>query len=219
LSWLDWSSESGIPAAVLVSLKQRMPDERSARQWARNRGDFGAKYAAARRLGYEKRAVEMLENADDSSADWVESEGGGKVLNSVHVNRARLMIDTRKWLLSKMLPKSMAIISRLRVIRISRSSISCIRLTGPRCQTRRSKQSRCLRGRLTDESRSNKACDRSSERTIRQHTDPHQQQARRSLSPEPQARQRGAEGTLRACISSCRLLARSPPQGPQNCRG
>jgi hypothetical protein len=43
--------------------------------------------------------------ADDSSADWIESEGGGKVLNSVHVNRARLMIDTRKWLLSKMLPK------------------------------------------------------------------------------------------------------------------
>ena len=85
--------------------EQRMPDERSVRRWARNRGDFGAKYAAARRLGYEKRADEMLEIADDSSADWTESEGGGKVLNSVHVNRARLMIDTRKWLLSKMLPK------------------------------------------------------------------------------------------------------------------
>jgi hypothetical protein len=56
-----------------------MPDERSVRRWARNRGDFGAKYAAARRLGYEKRAVEMLENADDSSTDWIESEGGGKV--------------------------------------------------------------------------------------------------------------------------------------------
>jgi hypothetical protein len=85
--------------------EQGMPNERSVRRWARNRGDFGAKYAAARRLGYEKRADEMLEIADDSSGDWIESEGGGKVLNSVHVNRDRLMIDTRKWLLSKMLPK------------------------------------------------------------------------------------------------------------------
>src|SRR5205807_4698531 len=66
---------------------------------------FGAKYAVARRLGYEKRADELLEIADDSSADWIDTDDGHRLLNSVHVNRARLMIDTRKWLLSKMLPK------------------------------------------------------------------------------------------------------------------
>ena len=82
-----------------------MPDERSVRRWARNHGDFGGKYAVARRLGYEKRADELLEIADDSSADWIDTEDGRRVLNGAHVNRARLMIDTRKWLLSKMLPK------------------------------------------------------------------------------------------------------------------
>ena len=84
---------------------QGMPDERSVRRWARNQGDFGDQYAAARRLGYEKRADELLEIADNSSADWIDTGNGNRVLDSVHVNRARLMIDTRKWLLSKMLPK------------------------------------------------------------------------------------------------------------------
>ena len=84
---------------------EEMLDERSVRRWARNHGDFGAKYAVARRLGYEKRADEMLEIADDASADWIDTEDGRRVLNGAHVNRARLMIDTRKWLLSKMLPK------------------------------------------------------------------------------------------------------------------
>jgi hypothetical protein len=82
-----------------------MPDERSVRRWARNHGEFGDQYAIARRLGYEKRADELLEIADDASADWIETENGNRILDNVHVNRARLMIDTRKWLLSKMLPK------------------------------------------------------------------------------------------------------------------
>ena len=82
-----------------------MPDERSVRRWARNHGEFGDQYAIARRLGYEKRADELLEIADDASADWIETENGHRILDNVHVHRARLMIDTRKWLLSKMLPK------------------------------------------------------------------------------------------------------------------
>jgi Bacteriophage Sf6, terminase small subunit-like len=82
-----------------------MPDERSVRRWARNHGEFGDQYAIVRRLGYKKRADELLEIADNASADWIETENGHRILDNVHVNRARLMIDTRKWLLSKMLPK------------------------------------------------------------------------------------------------------------------
>jgi hypothetical protein len=101
-SWNDW-----LTAISLASIcrDEGMPDERSVRRWARNHGDFADHYAAARRLGYEKRADELLEIADDSSADWIDTGNGNRVFDSVHVNRARLMIDTRKWLLSKMLPK------------------------------------------------------------------------------------------------------------------
>jgi hypothetical protein len=81
------------------------PDERSVRRWARNHGEFGDQYAIARRLGNEKRADELLEIADDASADGIETENGHRILDNVRVNHARLMIDTRKWLLSKVLPK------------------------------------------------------------------------------------------------------------------
>src|SRR5437764_15196165 len=83
--------------------EQRMPDERSVRRWARNHGDFGAKYAVARRLGYEKRADELLEIADDSSAVWIDTDDRLKPLNGAHVHRARLMLVTRKLVLSVIL--------------------------------------------------------------------------------------------------------------------
>ncbi len=73
---------------------ERMPDERSVRRWARNHIDFGAEYAVARRLGYEKRADELLEIADDSSADWIDTEDGRRVLNGAHVNRG--MVAARR---------------------------------------------------------------------------------------------------------------------------
>ena len=60
-----------------------MPDERSVRRWARNHGEFGDQYAIARRLGYEKRADELLEIADDASADWIETENGHRILDNV----------------------------------------------------------------------------------------------------------------------------------------
>jgi hypothetical protein len=50
-------------------------------------------------------ADELLEIADDGSNDWMEREKGGYELNAEHIQRSRARIDTRKWLLSKMLPK------------------------------------------------------------------------------------------------------------------
>lgn len=55
-------------------------------------------------------ADELLEIADDGTNDWMEridgdGAGVGWVLNGEHVQRSRVRIDTRKWLLSKMAPK------------------------------------------------------------------------------------------------------------------
>ena len=47
---------------------------------------------------------ELFEIADDSSNDYIETEGGQR-LNSEHVNRSRLRIDTRKWVMERMAPK------------------------------------------------------------------------------------------------------------------
>ncbi len=49
-------------------------------------------------------ADEVLEVADDRAQDWIKTENGD-VFNGDHYQRSRLMVDTRKWLLSKALPK------------------------------------------------------------------------------------------------------------------
>lgn len=88
-----------------------MPSEVSVRRWVvEDREGFSAHYARARDAGLECMAEELLEIADDGSNDWMEkhSEDGaslGWALNGEHVQRSRVRIDTRKWLLSKMAPK------------------------------------------------------------------------------------------------------------------
>jgi hypothetical protein len=71
-----------------------MPAEATVRAWALDldgHGPFAAKYARAREIGYYGMADEILDIADHPDESTV--------------NRDRLRIDTRKWLLSKALPK------------------------------------------------------------------------------------------------------------------
>jgi len=66
-------------------------------------------YARAKEEMAEHFAEEMLEIADDGSNDWIEREleRGNviKVADHEHIARSRLRVDTRKWLMSKLLPK------------------------------------------------------------------------------------------------------------------
>lgn len=81
-------------------------NSKTVRSWAwRNSFDFQAKYWAARIIGVEAMSEEILRIADDSSEDTEIriSEKGIKyeVVNHDHINRARLRIETRKFLLAK----------------------------------------------------------------------------------------------------------------------
>lgn len=83
-----------------------MPPESTVRLWANDdRGGFAAQYARAREIGYATMADELLEIADDSSGDAVIDEDGATRANPEFASRSRLRVDTRKWLLSKALPK------------------------------------------------------------------------------------------------------------------
>ena len=72
--------------------------------WTERIEAFGLQYAQARVIGYRLLADEILEISDDSSGDVVETENGPKA-NAEFVARSRLRVDSRKWMLSKMLPK------------------------------------------------------------------------------------------------------------------
>jgi hypothetical protein len=82
-----------------------MPSERSVRTWAiDNREGFGERYTHAREIGYHAMFDEMFEIADDATNDWMIRDGR-VILNSENVARSKLRNDTRKWALSKALPK------------------------------------------------------------------------------------------------------------------
>jgi hypothetical protein len=71
---------------------------------------FSEHYVRARQLQAEYWAEEILEITDDGTNDWMEKhdKDGNNIgwqLNGEHVQRSRLRTDTRKWLLSKVLPK------------------------------------------------------------------------------------------------------------------
>jgi hypothetical protein len=87
------------------------PSHPSVIQWTENDplepSSFAYRYACARRQGFDVLAEEMLEIADDATNDFMSrtsQSGQNKVLEAEHVNRSRLRIDARKWLLSKMRP-------------------------------------------------------------------------------------------------------------------
>ena len=86
-----------------------MPGETTVRRWAlEDREGFSAHYARARELGYLAMAEELLEIADNGQNDWMERHGdedAGWQANGEHLQRSRLRVDTRKWMLSKVLPK------------------------------------------------------------------------------------------------------------------
>lgn len=65
-------------------------------------------YARARAVQADRLAEECLEIADDASQDYITIMRGDKevrVLDTEHVQRSRLRIDTRKWYASKLAPK------------------------------------------------------------------------------------------------------------------
>lgn len=101
-----------------VCSQDDMPDERTVRTWAINDQKpedatpetvgFSPQYAKAREAGYALMADELLEIADDGSNDWIfrnKPDNPGYEANGEHIQRSRLRVDTRKWFLSKVLPK------------------------------------------------------------------------------------------------------------------
>jgi hypothetical protein len=86
-----------------------MPTPTTMIRWALNpEHPFCSQYAEANRLKAENIASELVEIADNGKNDWIkrnDPENPGYVANGEHIQRSRLRLDTRKWYLSKLLPK------------------------------------------------------------------------------------------------------------------
>lgn len=67
--------------------------------------DFAEQYVRALELRAEYWAEEIVDISDDDSEDAIFTEDGKRLLNSEFVQRSRLKVDTRKWIMSKLKPK------------------------------------------------------------------------------------------------------------------
>jgi hypothetical protein len=67
---------------------------------------FGESYARAREIRAEAWAEELVGIADEGENDTYVDENGNKRTDYDVIARSRLRVDTRKWLASKLLPKT-----------------------------------------------------------------------------------------------------------------
>lgn len=79
---------------------------RTVLNWTKANPEFLTQYTRAREIGYLHLADTLLNISDEAEVEArYDGDDVRLELNATAVARNRLRIDTRKWLLSKMLPK------------------------------------------------------------------------------------------------------------------
>lgn len=93
-----------------IGLLEGMPAYQTISRWVREKPEFREQYACAKQAQADYFAEELLDIADDGRNDWEEREntrtGAAYIaLNDEAIARAKLRIETRKWLMGKLKPK------------------------------------------------------------------------------------------------------------------
>lgn len=91
-----------------ICADEGMPHESTVRLWVVNGGEFATQYARAREIGYEMLADEILEISDTpllGVETKIKSDGTRETTEGDMLGHRRLQVDSRKWMLAKMLPK------------------------------------------------------------------------------------------------------------------
>jgi hypothetical protein len=92
-----------------VCSEKDMPSMSTVLDWLKEDKSFSLQYARACEIRAEGIADEILDIADDSSRDTktIKNKNGDdyEVEDTEWVNRSKLRVESRKWLLAKMMPK------------------------------------------------------------------------------------------------------------------
>lgn len=89
------------------------PSIQTVFSWIRTKPGFLDQYARAKQEAADAMSEDILDISDEGTNDWMEkSNSKGKIIgwevNGEAVQRSKLRVDTRKWLMSKMKPKKYA---------------------------------------------------------------------------------------------------------------
>lgn len=88
-----------------ICAAEDMPAISTVFKWLRDDEKFSEQYARAKEEAADLLVEDMLDIADDSTADYEEDKKGNLVFNKEAVLRSKLRTDTRKWISSKLKPK------------------------------------------------------------------------------------------------------------------
>ena len=87
--------------AIRNSIKSKEIDITTFYNWINNNEDYSKRYARATELRSIQMADEILNIADSTADDVIIDEEGNAITNHNIIQRDRLRVDTRKWLMSK----------------------------------------------------------------------------------------------------------------------
>lgn len=90
--------------------REEMPAVSTVFLWLRDHKEFLEQYARAKEEAVEAMAEEILDISDNGENDWMEKHFGRDsestwVVNGEAVQRSKLRVDTRKWIMSKLKAK------------------------------------------------------------------------------------------------------------------
>lgn len=94
-----------------VCTPTEMPSPKTFYSWLRRYPEFLKQYEVAKQESTDAMAEDLLDIADDGTNDYMErqdKDGVGQgwwVINGEAIQRSRLRVDTRKFLMAKMKPK------------------------------------------------------------------------------------------------------------------
>jgi hypothetical protein len=83
-----------------------MPDRSTVIRWTYANEAFRAAYARARADLVEFWADELVEISDDGTNDRRTDADGVERVDFDHIQRSKLRVDARKWLMAKLVPKT-----------------------------------------------------------------------------------------------------------------
>ncbi len=101
---LNEISINGLSRAKVCKL-EGFPNARLVDNWLLEDENFQRNYARACEDRADKIAEEILEICDATENDIIKDSEGNEIVNHNVIQRDRLRVDARKWLLSKLAPK------------------------------------------------------------------------------------------------------------------
>lgn len=85
-----------------ICSERGMPSRTTVYEWLFTRPEFANTYARAREAQMESWAEDIIEIADDGTNDTFTDDDGAERVNHDVIQRSKLRVESRKWLMSKL---------------------------------------------------------------------------------------------------------------------